>query len=36
MDLNGRSKHEILGIMEKCFNENGYINHFEAHWKYTE
>lgn len=33
MDLNGRSKEEILEIMKKCFEENECIDHFNAQWK---
>lgn len=32
-DLNGKTKEEILCMMEKCFENNNAINHFNQYWK---
>ena len=36
IDLNGRSKKEIMKVMKKCFYKKNAQNHFDAHWNNIE
>lgn len=31
-DLNGKTKEEIIRLMEKCFKDNNSVEHFNKHW----
>lgn len=32
-ELNGKTKDEIIDIMKKCFNDNGFENHLKTFWE---
>ena len=35
-ELNGKSKKQLIDLLEECFNSNGAKSHFDSHWNNNE